>query len=156
MIDEIPDCSNPKTMISGTFKRCLEWRDFGMSFETRTSSNDVVVVEEAQRLDNGVRMMKWSFGRSVSEVKFAFLARVTPDADDHDEGVARIDWQYSGHTCWGTFHEKTGVTTLQFPLQDSSKTVTYRRIDDDTYAVCIVDVDAERSSLQFGNMVKLA
>ena len=58
--------------------------------------------------------------------------------------------------CYGNFQPGSKVATLNFLMTNSTVTVTFRVMDADTLAVCIVEVDAKHTpSIQYGNMMRL-
>jgi hypothetical protein len=67
----------------GTWKRCLEFRQFGGLFQHLSTSNTVVQIDEVNRIqqqdvDTNIRYMKWSFGKSKSDLRFGYEMRVKP------------------------------------------------------------------------------
>jgi len=59
------------------------------------------------------------------------------------------------HKCHGWFLPHIAVATLNFRTPERSTTVTYRVVDEDTMAVSIVEVESQRSVLQYGHMLRL-
>lgn len=137
----------------GSWKRTLQWRQFGGSFSHLRTSNTVVVIEEHPSSETSTRCLRWSFGKSLDpeDLLFGFVIRVSTGPGD-----AELEWQYKGMPCHGHYHHATGLAMLQFNLRTSSVVITYRINDADTMAVCVVEVDeAQRSTIQYGNMYRL-
>lgn len=67
-----------------------------------------------------------------------------------------MQWQYGGNSCHGIFRPVRNVAILNFYLASSTVTITYRAMDNDTMAVCIVEVnDLHTPTIQYGNMFRL-
>ena len=67
-----------------------------------------------------------------------------------------MQWEYAGSPCSGTYQASTKVATLQLTMPKSSVTITYRIIDPDTMAVCIIEVDTKHTpTIQYGHMVRI-
>ncbi|CAH0476840.1 unnamed protein product [Peronospora belbahrii] len=67
-----------------------------------------------------------------------------------------MEWSFEGVTCHGVFKPEASVAILNFCLQESMVTITYRVLDVNTMAVCIVDVDSEHTpTIQYGNMYRI-
>ncbi|CAK5160331.1 unnamed protein product, partial [Aphanomyces euteiches] len=136
----------------GTWKRTLEWRNFGSTFSHVRTTNNVVVIEEdtsAAKQPN-TRFLKWSFGRGLrkNELTYAYTIQFIPD----EQGTF-MEWSFEGVTCHGLFKPESSVAIFNFCLQDSMVTITYRILDANTMAVCIVDVDSDHTpTIQYGNM----
>ncbi|GLD97452.1 hypothetical protein PINS_up006136 [Pythium insidiosum] len=141
--------------LKGFWKRNLEWRHFGASFKLLRSTNNVVQIEEdpdAARQPN-TQFLKWSFGRShkKQDLVSAYTIQFIPD----EEGTF-MEWSFEGVTCHGVFKPEASVAIFNFCLQDSMVTITYRILDANTMAVCIVDVDSEHTpTIQYGNMYRI-
>ncbi|KAJ0391934.1 hypothetical protein P43SY_011225 [Pythium insidiosum] len=162
--------------LKGCWKRNLEWRHFGASFKLLRSTNNVVFIEEdpdAARQPN-TQFLKWSFGRShkKQDLVSAYTIQVGRDVrcalrvsvshfgvvfDGHqfipDEEGTFMEWSFEGVTCHGVFKPEASVAIFNFCLQESMVTITYRILDANTMAVCIVDVDSEHTpTIQYGNI----
>ena len=75
--------------LRGTWKRQLEWRHFGGSFEHLKTSNTVVSIEdfrddERRPTDRGggqsSRYMRWSFGKTAAALKPYYVMKFIPDS----------------------------------------------------------------------------
>jgi hypothetical protein len=66
----------------GVWKRNLEWREFGGSFQHLRTSNSVVLIEEDKNslAEPQSRFLSWSFGKSIepSDATLAYLMHVSP------------------------------------------------------------------------------
>ena len=137
----------------GSWKRNLEWRHFGGSFQHLRTSNTIVAIEEYKGIaapDPGVQYLKWSFGKSLAKncLRFGYVMKFIPDA----QGMF-MEWKYADNRCHGMFQPSSSVAILNFFLQSSTVTITYRVMGPDTMAVCIVEVDGRHTpTIQYGNM----
>jgi len=141
----------------GAWKRNLEWREFGHSFSHLRTSNVAVLIEPHQKMDSelGVRYLKWSFGRTLSrnDMRTGYIMKCTSNPKTSE---INLEWQYSGALCSGKFSLAVNVAVLNFSVKNSFVTVTYRVVDADTIAVCIVEVDdKEIPTIQYGNMYRI-
>ncbi|KUF96179.1 Thymidylate kinase [Phytophthora nicotianae] len=138
--------------LKGFWKRNLEWRRFGASFKHLRSTNNIVFIEEdldAARQPN-TQFLRWSFGRTLKQqdLASAYTVQFIPD----EQGTF-MEWSFEGVTCHGVFKPEANVAILNFCLQESMVTITYRVLDANTMAVCIVDVDSEHTpTIQYGNI----
>ncbi|KAF4035815.1 hypothetical protein GN244_ATG12158 [Phytophthora infestans] len=138
--------------LKGFWKRNLEWRRFGASFKHLRSTNNIVFIEEdldAAGQPN-TQFLRWSFGRTLKQqdLSSAYTVQFIPD----EQGTF-MEWSFEGVTCHGVFKLEANVAILNFCLQESMVTITYRVLDANTMAVCIVDVDSEHTpTIQYGNM----
>ena len=148
----------------GTWKRNLEWREFGGRFQHLRTSNTVVCIEEAERGGGekgsqtpGVMNLQWSFGKAASraDLRFGYAMKFTrsPTAPS----VTDLEWTYAGTPCFGRFlAHGHPVATLNFCLPTSTVIVTYRVVDEACMVVCIVENDANQApSLQYGTMYRI-
>ncbi|EWM28510.1 hypothetical protein Naga_100131g1 [Nannochloropsis gaditana] len=138
----------------GPWKRTLECREFGKSYEHQRTSNSVVVIEHAVGVaaEPPTYFLNWKFGRSLEEedLKLGFCMHFMQDPD-----ITNLEWRFEEHKCHGWFLPSISVATLNFRSYDRSTTVTYRVVDEDTMAVSIVEVESQRSSVQYGHMLRL-
>ncbi|OQS02568.1 hypothetical protein THRCLA_21388 [Thraustotheca clavata] len=139
----------------GTWKRTLEWRNFGSTYKHLRTSNNVVLIEEDTMAAKqpGTRFLKWSFGRGIrkNELTNAYTIQFIPD----EQGMF-MEWSFEGVTCHGLFKPESSVAIFNFCLQESLVTITYRILDANTMAVCIIDVDSEHTpTIQYGNMYRI-
>ncbi len=73
-----------------------------------------------------------------------------------DPNGTTIEWQYGGSNCSGRFFSQQNVAILEFILKSSLVTVTYRIMDENSVAICIVEVDEKAvPSIQYGNMQRI-
>ncbi|TYZ68889.1 hypothetical protein PybrP1_012593 [[Pythium] brassicae (nom. inval.)] len=141
--------------LQGFWKRNLEWRSFGGAFQHLRATNNVVLIEEdvdAAHQPN-TRFLKWSFGRTHKrqDLVSAYTIQFIPD----EQGTF-MEWSFEGVTCHGVFKPEASVAIFNFCLQESMVTITYRILDANTMAVCIVDVDSEHTpTIQYGNMYRI-
>eukprot|EP00160_Parvularia_atlantis_P000208 Unigene10168_Nuclearia_a/m.31065 Unigene10168_Nuclearia_a/g.31065 ORF Unigene10168_Nuclearia_a/g.31065 Unigene10168_Nuclearia_a/m.31065 type:complete len:133 (-) Unigene10168_Nuclearia_a:79-477(-) len=114
------------------------------------------MIEEHQKLDGelGARHLKWSFGRTLqrNELRGGYIMKCTHVPKT---GEVQLDWQYSGVPCSGRFFPATSAIVLNFFLRASTVVATYRILDADTMAVCVVEVDEKEPSISLGNMFRL-
>ena len=67
----------------------------------------------------------------------------------HDYFLSRY-LLYIDNRCHGNFQSGSKVATLNFLMRTSTVTVTFRVMDADTLAICIVEVDAKHTpSIQY-------
>jgi hypothetical protein len=117
----------------------------------------VVHIEEQQLLigEPNVRHLKWSFGSSMNrkDLRFGYVMRVL---SSHERPDLRLEWEYIGVPCRGEYLASTAVAVLNFWQPGSTVTVTYRVLDQDTMAVCVVEAEAGKPAIiQYGNMLRL-
>ena len=141
----------------GTWKRDLEWRNFGGVFDYVRSSNTLVVVEETDtaQAESGVRHLKWSIGRHLhkSELRFGYEMKVTSHPKTNE---VLLEWVYQNTLCKGKYCSAVQVATLNFTLPNCVVTATYRVVDANTMAVCIVEVgEAQLPTIQCGTMYRI-
>ena len=99
-----------------------------------------------------VRLLKWSFGKSLDagELRFGYVIRF---AHDPTSEQTRLDWQYGGESCQGIYNSVTRTAVLNFFLRTSTVTITYRVLDADSMACTIVEVDESSApTIQYGHM----
>jgi hypothetical protein len=153
---KIPD-NDFYSYLTGSWKRNLEWREFGNQYQHLRTSNTVVLIEEYHKVDAepGARHLKWSFGKTLlkSELQFGYIMKVvnfpkTPET--------YLEWVYTGNVCHGKFLPSSGVAILNFFQPTSTVMVVYRVIDADSMSVCIIEVDEKQiPTLQYGNMYRI-
>ncbi|EFA84942.1 hypothetical protein PPL_01935 [Heterostelium album PN500] len=151
---QIPD-NDFYSYLIGTWKRNLEWKEFGGLFPHIRTSNTVVMIEEYRGYDNdpSARHLKWSFGKSLekSELRFGYSMKCV-QAPKNTETY--LEWTYIGTVCHGKYLPSTNVAVLNFFQPQSTVLVTYRVIDENTMSVCVVEVDKKQTpSIQYGNIV---
>ncbi len=153
---------DPCRYLIGSWKRSLDWRQFGGSFKRLRGTNAVVCIEEyASSVQSGsARYLKWSFGKSLkpADLRFGYVMKFENPSDGDGRAMrdSAIEWQYCGHLCTGIFQHHTSVFVLNFQLKTKVVVVTYRIIDANKMAVCIVEVDGRHTpSVQLGNMYRL-
>ena len=114
--------------ITGTWKRNLEWREFGGSFRHLRTSNSVVMIEEDKNSLAGPssRFLTWRFGKSLepNDTVLAYSMHCQVAATGSS---VRMEWTQDGSSCHGAFDPESGVASLYFP----SLTITYRLIGPD-------------------------
>eukprot|EP01113_Clastostelium_recurvatum_P007962 TRINITY_DN1372_c0_g1_i2.p1 TRINITY_DN1372_c0_g1~~TRINITY_DN1372_c0_g1_i2.p1 ORF type:complete len:161 (-),score=29.40 TRINITY_DN1372_c0_g1_i2:372-854(-) len=121
------------TFLTGTWKRNLEWREFGGQYQHLRSSNTVVSIEEYHKVDAeaGARHLKWSFGKTLSknELHFGYVMKFVQVPRNPE---TYLEWTYTGTVCHGKFLPATQVAVLNFFQSHSTVLVTYRVIDPDS------------------------
>ena len=94
------------SFLVGKWKRNLEWRHFGGSFEHLRTSNTIVVIEEASPSGGAAeprsggkqeaRFLRWHFGKEKSldpsDLRFGYEMKFIPDAN----GAQFMEWEYAG------------------------------------------------------------
>ena len=103
------------SFLVGKWKRNLEWRHFGGSFEHLRTSNTIVVIEEnvlggsdgsasgsggggggAPRSGSAqeARFLRWHFGKTLEaeDLRFGYEMKFIPDAN----GAQFMEWEYAG------------------------------------------------------------
>ena len=86
-------------------------------------------------------------------MRFGYVMRVL---SAHDSMDMRLEWEYVGMTCRGDFFGSTSTAILNFFQKNSTVTVTYRILDPDTMAVCVIESEPGKSAIiQFGNMLRI-
>lgn len=117
----------------GTWKRNLEWRQFGGTFQHVRTSNTIVLIEEFSRMDAepNTRFLRWSFGKSFqkSELRFGYEMKFYSPPKSKE---VELSWQYSGTVCHGKFLPSSNVAILNFFLRSSAVVVVYRIVDADS------------------------
>ncbi|EGG21857.1 hypothetical protein DFA_01743 [Cavenderia fasciculata] len=150
---QIPD-NDFYTYLLGTWKRNLEWKEFGGLFPHIRTSNTVVMIEESTNFnsDPSSRFLKWSFGKSLSknEMRFGYLMKMVSAPKNIE---TYLEWTYIGTLCHGKYLPATNCAVLNFFQPLSTVLVTYRVVDENTMSVCVVEVDEKQTpSIQFGNI----
>ncbi|CAM9222187.1 unnamed protein product [Choristocarpus tenellus] len=141
----------------GVWKRNLEWREFGLDFNHLRSSSSVVEIQETKgaAAETGTRFLDWFFGMDPQDLKVGYSMQFFPAREGED---TPIEWIYKGRVCRGDFNPSSAMLTLNF--RDKSGLVTnasYRAVDDNTMAVCLVETDARHTPvIQYGLMIRLA
>lgn len=126
-----------------------------------------------------LRSLKWSFGSSLDkkDLRFGYLMRVFFATSGDPSGDARLEWEYVGNMCAGTYVSSTSVAVLQFFQKTSTVLVTYRILDADSLsnvslspvlvvnhrglpptAMAVTVIEAENGKpgiIQYGNMMRL-
>ena len=71
-------------------------------------------------------------------------------------GGYTMQWEYAGSQCTGTYQASIKTAVLHLSMPASSVTITYRVLDANTMAVCIVEVDtAHTPTIQYGHMNRI-
>ncbi|GAM29153.1 hypothetical protein SAMD00019534_123290, partial [Acytostelium subglobosum LB1] len=153
---QIPD-NDFYSYLIGTWKRNLEWKEFGGLFPHIRTSNTVVMIEEFPKYDTdtNARHLKWSFGKSLSksEMRFGYSMKFLSAPKNIE---TYLEWTYIGTICHGKYLPATNTAVLNFFQPLSTVLVTYRIIDENTMSVCVVEVDEKQTpSIQYGNMYKI-
>jgi len=153
---KIPD-NDFYSYLIGSWKRNLEWREFGGPYQHLRASNTVVLIEEYHKVDAepGARHLKWSFGKSLSksELHFGYIMKFVNFPKSPE---TYLEWVYTGTVCHGKFLPASGVAILNFFQAHSTVLVVQRVVDADTMAVCIIEVDEKQlPTLQYGNMYRI-
>ncbi len=73
--------------LQGTWKRNLEWREFGGTFQHLKTSNTIVVIEEIHKMDQSLencKYLKFSFGKQLQkqELKFGYEMKFSNSSSD--------------------------------------------------------------------------
>ncbi|CCI48769.1 unnamed protein product [Albugo candida] len=150
----IPSGDFAKYLI-GHWKRNLDWRHFGGSFKHLRVTNNVVLIEEDDdaAAQPSTKFLRWSYGKTckLQDLTAAYSIQFLPS----DE-CTFMEWSFEGVKCHGVFTNVSNVATLNFCLPTAMVTITYRVLDRDTMAVCIVDVDNDHTpTIQFGHMYRI-
>eukprot|EP01132_Coremiostelium_polycephalum_P003221 gene3221-4033_t len=153
---QLPD-NDFYSYLLGSWKRNLEWKEFGGLFQHLRTSNTVVLIEEFTKYDTdyGSRNLKWSFGKSLNknELHFGYSMKFVSTPKNTE---TYLEWTYIGTPCHGKFLAHNNVAVLNFFQSHSTVLVTYRIVDEDTMSVCIVEVDEKQiPSIQYGNMYRI-
>jgi hypothetical protein len=84
------------------------------------------------------------------------LARSLDPIQADGRGGYTMQWEYAGSQCNGTYQASTKTAVLHLNMPASSVTITYRVLDANTMAVCIVEVDtAHTPTIQYGHMNRI-
>eukprot|EP01012_Entosiphon_sulcatum_P067803 TRINITY_DN97643_c0_g1_i1.p2 TRINITY_DN97643_c0_g1~~TRINITY_DN97643_c0_g1_i1.p2 ORF type:complete len:184 (+),score=45.31 TRINITY_DN97643_c0_g1_i1:97-648(+) len=141
----------------GTWKRNLECHEFQGKYALLSAHNIVALVEEFSRGDaeNGVRYLKWSFGKTFqrSDLRQVYDMKVVAKPGSKE---VQLEWQFQGFPCKGVYYHHNRVAVLNFVTPTTLVTVTYRVLDASTMAVCVVEVvDGQPPTVQFGSMYRI-
>jgi len=142
----------------GTWKRNLEWIEFGRSFSHFSNSNSIIKMDECEVLGapKNIRYGNWYFGPSLDQLQFTYRMKFDSNKENNDNGETSLNWDYQGCRCDGKFFPNTGVVVLNFFLDSSVVTATYRIIDAHSMAVCTCEVIRGRPPVvQYGNLYRL-
>ncbi|CAN0030969.1 unnamed protein product [Ectocarpus sp. 8 AP-2014] len=101
-------------------------------------------------------MLDWRFGSAPDETKLGYSMQFFPEQEDC--GETSVEWNYNGRVCRGDFSHAAAVLSLSF--RDDNGVVsnaTYRAVDANTMAVCLIDVDSRHTPvMQHGYMCRLS
>jgi hypothetical protein len=137
----------------GFWKRNLTWRLFGGDFKILKASNNIIFIEQItlEKSENNAKYLNWKFGDILDSEKlqFGYLMKVIDDS--------RMEWQFRGNPCFGSYSKATRVAQLEFRSESSHISITYRLIDRDTIAVNIVEVEenGDVGTIQYGLMHRI-
>ncbi|CAM9356315.1 unnamed protein product [Ascophyllum nodosum] len=137
----------------GVWKRTLEWREFGPSFEHIRTSNSLVTVHDCPdaAVEPGTRLLDWCFGTELDDVKLAFTMQFFPGPDE-----TVVEWDNKGRVCRGDFNPAAAVLSLSFRDDDGLvSNATYRILDANTMTLCLAEVDKRNTLIQYGHMCRL-
>ena len=137
--------------LKGTWKRTLAWHGFGGDFACQRVTNSVIKISAVQDAlaEPGTTFLRWTFGEGRGEGSFTI--QFLPS------GTQCVLVSQDGETDGGVYKAPLGLMTVRFAGDHSEATVTYRILDADTLAVCVVQADAEgNSTVQLGNMTRQA
>eukprot|EP00754_Rhynchopus_humris_P006967 Rhum_TRINITY_DN13286_c3_g1::Rhum_TRINITY_DN13286_c3_g1_i1::g.58146::m.58146 len=131
------------TYLVGTWKRCLEERDFGGAFQFKRNSNVLIQIDAVGNGACGGQVVAWKLLRSLNRGDSAVMysMEVTPKSDTE----AALTYTYEGVPCVGRFIN--GANALVLTHTDTGTpcavvTITYRLIDANTMALVIAECDA--------------
>mmetsp|Transcript_4158 Transcript_4158/g.6344 ORF Transcript_4158/g.6344 Transcript_4158/m.6344 type:complete len:164 (+) Transcript_4158:102-593(+) len=153
----VPNNDFAKYLI-GRWKRSLKCQYFGPSLPFVGGNNSVLIIEEETEAisEPGTLFLNWKVMKSgdstAEDAKVAFCMQVFPNSD----GSSNMQWEYHGHNCEGFFHPQASSATLMFKDDAGTMTVVNRAVDENTMAVCIVEVDNQfMPVMQFGTMARI-
>jgi len=154
---EIPDQDFFK-YFTGTWKRNLEWVEFGRSFSHFTNTNSFIKMEECvvPGAPKNIKYGNWYFGPALDQLQFGYRMKFDNTKENNDYGETSLMWDYQGSRCDGRFFPNTGVVVLNFFLETSVVTSTYRILDANSMAVCTCEVIRGKAPvIQYGNLYRL-
>mmetsp|Transcript_53191 Transcript_53191/g.65203 ORF Transcript_53191/g.65203 Transcript_53191/m.65203 type:complete len:191 (+) Transcript_53191:37-609(+) len=176
MTGSIIDAETLGDYLSGTWKRNLEWRHFGIGFDFIKMTNSIVKIEKyrasSKKKDPNSVYLTWNFGKNINEQNFGYVMKITngnnvdqTTLNDTDplntnktlgSSVLLLQWQCSGESCSGYYHIKTNTLNLNFILKKHTITVLYRIIDENTMTLSCIEIDDDHTPvLQIGQMCRL-
>jgi len=141
--------------LTGAWKRNLEWREFGPSYRIFRTSNTLLLVSQEPCNEAGTKCLRWNFSKSLdpNDIKFSYDIKFRSISGSKN---LQLEWDFGGITCKGRFIHSANVASLDFILPTSTVLATYRVIDQDTMAVCIIELgDNETPNIQYGNMYRI-
>jgi len=145
----------------GKWKRHLRWKHLGGLYQNLRTTQTIVSIDEyiSSVKEDGVRYLRWSFGPSLdqNEMRYGYVTKFHRDSKSKDPNQeSSIEWQYDGQPCTGGFNPATGAAVLNFLLKTATVVITYRIMDADTVAVCIMEMDENHTpTVQMGNMCRI-
>lgn len=113
--------------IQGTWKRNLEWREFGLNFKYLNTSNTIVSIQELPSSSSKAqtRVLRWSFGRKIPSQKKRLIEALAeqPEGtrcfdmeckwDEHEDDETSMSWSVNNSSCSGWFNPSCGVAMLR-------------------------------------------
>eukprot|EP01059_Diplonema_ambulator_P014767 TRINITY_DN25744_c0_g1_i1.p1 TRINITY_DN25744_c0_g1~~TRINITY_DN25744_c0_g1_i1.p1 ORF type:complete len:184 (+),score=32.71 TRINITY_DN25744_c0_g1_i1:33-554(+) len=133
--------------LKGTWKRCMEEKDFGGCFQFRRTNNIVIVISAEVSEDAGVEVLRWDIAHPGKKDELTHMYNMTIKTITDKE--AAISYTYQDMPCQGRFI--SGPNALLLTHIDSAQctavvSITYRILDDNTMAVVVAECDSKGPS----------
>eukprot|EP00944_MAST-04C_sp_MAST-4C-sp1_P015729 g15729.t1 len=155
--------------LQGVWRRNLEWRSFGGSYQHLQATNSVVVIDNVRKRDEergddrvsaeeggeGPSYLDWSFThkQNVHEdaLIFGYRMKCIPDKNG-----TYMEWTHHNSRCHGNFRPVSSLMTLNFFMEDATIIVSYYILDSNRMSVSIVETSSSAPpTIQYGNMCRV-
>ena len=132
---------------TGTWKRCMEERDFGGCFQFRRTNNLMIFITSEEEGDPERRTLTWSISKSSNkeDAKLMYSMHLT----EKNKREARIEYNYEGIPCDGKFITGPNAMILNHIENEEHTavvTLTYRIVDANTVALSVAECDSKGPS----------
>ena len=141
-------------LLLGTWSRALAVRDLASGALLRASNSTLRIeaLADDAAAAPGTAWLQWHHAPDDEAAAAQPWLSMNVHEADYDRQV-RVEWSYGDRRQEGWFDEAAQTLTMTFKLPAHSVTYTYRVLDPDTLAVCVVDCDARHApTVQTGLM----
>ena len=154
--------------LQGVWRRNLEWRSFGGSYQHLQATNSVVVIDSvkkrvgeqdglksAEEGGEGPSYLDWSFTHKQNmheeALIFGYRMKCIPDKNG-----TYMEWTHHNSRCHGNFRPVSSLMTLNFFMEDATIIVSYYILDLNRMSVSIVETSSSAPpTIQYGNMCRV-
>eukprot|EP01060_Flectonema_neradi_P019450 TRINITY_DN26582_c0_g1_i1.p1 TRINITY_DN26582_c0_g1~~TRINITY_DN26582_c0_g1_i1.p1 ORF type:complete len:173 (+),score=30.53 TRINITY_DN26582_c0_g1_i1:71-589(+) len=131
----------------GTWKRCMEERDFGGCYQFRRTNNLIIFITAEEDSDPEKRTITWSIAKTPNKEDSRVMYSM--NISEKNKREASITYSYEGMPCDGKFVIGPNAMILNHVENEDYTavvTLTYRIIDDNNVALSVAECDSKGPS----------